>query len=129
MVMVGMAADAAGGDRRLRLGPAAAGSRAAAGMHGGTHHHGGMGGPGMMWRLGRAHGPDDRPHARRPATPATRKRAQIKQIVAQAGADLKGQAAAARELRLRGMQVFTARRSTPTPPSRFACRRCSCTTR
>ena len=35
-------------------------------------------------------------------------RAQIKQIMAQASADLKGQAQAARELRQRGMQVLTA---------------------
>ena len=35
-------------------------------------------------------------------------RAQIKQIVAQASAEMKGQAAAARDLRRRGMEVFTA---------------------
>ncbi len=71
-------------------------------MHG-MHH----GGPGMMGgspeRMGRML---DHMLDRLNATDA--QRVQIKQIMAQASADLKGQAQAARELRQRGMQVFTA---------------------
>ena len=80
----------------------------AAGMDGGHRmHHGGMGGPGMMFgspeRMGRMID-----HMLDGLNASDAQRAQIKQIVAQTGADLKGQAAAARELRLRGMEVFTA---------------------
>jgi len=73
----------------------------------GRDHHGGMGGPGMMGgspeRMGRM---IDRMLDGVNASDA--QRAQIKQIVAQAAADLKGQSAAARDLRRRGMEVFTA---------------------
>jgi len=83
----------------------------ATGMHGGMHdkhQHRGMGGHGMMFggspeRMGRM---IDRMLDGLNANDS--QRSQIKQIVAQAGADLKGQAAAGRELRQRGMQVFTA---------------------
>ena len=72
-------------------------------MHG-MHHHGGQG---MMGgspeRMGRML---DRMLDGLNASDA--QRAQIKQIMAQASADLKGQAQAARELRQRGMQVLTA---------------------
>ncbi|MCE9660979.1 MAG: Spy/CpxP family protein refolding chaperone [Burkholderiales bacterium] len=75
------------------------------GMHG--MHHGGMGGPGMMLgspeRMGKMVD-----HMLDGLNASDAQRAQIKQIVAQASADLKGQAAAARDLRQRGMQVFTA---------------------
>ncbi len=75
------------------------------GMHG--MHHGGMGGPGMMFgspeRMGRMVD-----HMLDGLNASDAQRSQIKQIVAQASADLKGQAAAARDLRQRGMQVFTA---------------------
>jgi Spy/CpxP family protein refolding chaperone len=84
--------------------PAASGT----GMDGGHRmHHGGMGG-GMMFGGSAEHmGPMiDRMLDGLNASDA--QRVQIKEIVAQAGADLKGQAAAARELRLRGIQVFTA---------------------
>jgi len=77
-----------------------------AGMHG-MHHHGGKGGHGMMGgspeRMGRML---DRMLDGLNASDA--QRAQIKQITAQAAADLKCQAAAARDLRRRGMEVFTA---------------------
>ena len=77
------------------------------GMHHGRHHHGGMGGPGMMGgspeRMGRMID-----HMLDGVNASDAQRAQIKQIVAQAGAELKGQAAAARDLRRRGMEVFTA---------------------
>jgi periplasmic protein CpxP/Spy len=82
-------------------------------MHGGPgmfHRHmgGGMGGPGMMFggspeRMGRMID-----HMLDGLNANDSQRTQIKQIVAQAGADLKGQAAAGRDLRQRGMQVFTA---------------------
>ena len=76
----------------------------AAGMHHGMQHHGG---PGMMGgspeRMGRML---DRMLDGLNATDA--QRAQIKQIMAQAAADLKGQRQAARELRQRGMQILTA---------------------
>ena len=80
-------------------------------MHGERHHHRGMGGHGGMFggspeRMGRM---IDRMLDGLDASES--QRSQIKQIVAQAGADLKGQAAAARELKQRGMQVFTAPRS------------------
>jgi protein CpxP len=73
------------------------------GMHG-MHHHGG---PGMMGgspeRMGRM-----LDHMLDGLNASDAQRAQIKQIMAQASADLKGQAQAARELRQRGMQLFTA---------------------
>lgn len=73
------------------------------GMHA-MHHHGG---PGMMGgspeRMGRML---DRMLDGLNATDA--QRAQIRQIMAQAAVELKGQAQAARELRQRGMQVLTA---------------------
>jgi Spy/CpxP family protein refolding chaperone len=72
-------------------------------MHG-MHHHGG---PGMMGgspeRMGRM-----LDHMLDGLNASDAQRAQIKQIMAQASADLKGQAKAARELRQRGMQVLTA---------------------
>jgi protein CpxP len=81
------------------------------GMQGGPgmdrHMHGG--GMGMMFgggspeRMGRA---IDRMLDGLNASDA--QRSQIKQIVAQAAADLKAQAAAGRGLRQRGMQIFTA---------------------
>jgi Spy/CpxP family protein refolding chaperone len=74
------------------------------GIHHEMHHHGG---PGMTGgspeRMGRML---DRMLDGLNATDA--QRAQIKQIMAQAAADLKGQRQAARELRQRGMQVLTA---------------------
>jgi periplasmic protein CpxP/Spy len=79
------------------------------GMHGGAGmHHGGMGGPGMMFggspeRMGRM-----LDHLLDGLKADDAQRAQIKQIVGQAAVDLKTQAAAARDLRHRGMQVFTA---------------------
>jgi len=80
----------------------------APGMDGGHRmHHGGMGGPGMFGgspeRMGKMID-----HMLDGLNASDSQRAQIQQIVAQAAADLKGQAATARELRLRGMQVFTA---------------------
>jgi protein CpxP len=73
------------------------------GMHG-MHHHGG---PGTMGgspeRMGRM-----LDHMLDGLNATDAQRAQVKQIMAQASADLKGQAQAARELRQRGMQVFTA---------------------
>src|SRR6187401_1707230 len=73
------------------------------GMHAMQHH----GGPGMMGgtpeRMGRML---DRMLDGVNATDA--QRAQIRQIMAQAAAELKGQAQAARELRQRGMQVLVA---------------------
>ena len=74
----------------------------------GMHHHGDMGGPGMMMggspeRMGRMID-----HMLDGLNASDAQRAQIKQIMAQAAADLKGQAAAARDLRHRGMEVFTA---------------------
>jgi len=77
-----------------------------AGMHG-MQHHRGMGGHGMMGgspeRMGRM-----LDHMLDGLNASDAQRAQIKQIVAQAAADLKGQTAAARDLRRRGMEVFTA---------------------
>ena len=68
------------------------------------HHHGG---PGMMGgspeRMGRM-----LDHMLDGLNASDAQRAQIKQIMAQASAELKGQAQAARELRQRGMQVLTA---------------------
>ena len=84
----------------------ASGAPSEPGMHRmhGMHHHGG---PGMMGgspeRMGRML---DRMLDGLNATDS--QRAQIKQIMAQASADLKGQAQAARELRQRGMQALTA---------------------
>jgi protein CpxP len=73
------------------------------GMHG-MHHHSG---PGMMGgspeRMGRM-----LDHMLDGLNATDAQRAQIKQIMAQASADLKGQGQTARELRQRGMQVFTA---------------------
>ena len=78
------------------------------GMHGGPGmHHRGMGGPGMFGgspeRMGRMID-----HLLDGLKADDAQRSQIKQIVAQAAADLKSQAAAGRELRRRGMEVFTA---------------------
>ena len=71
-------------------------------MHGMQHH----GGPGTMGgspeRMGRM-----LDHMLDGLNASDAQRAQIKQIMAQASADLKGQAQAARELRQRGMQLFT----------------------
>ena len=73
------------------------------GMHGMQHH----GGPGMTGgspeRMGRM-----LDHMLDGVNATDAQRAQIKQIMAQAAADLKGQRQAARELRQRGMQVLTA---------------------
>ena len=79
----------------------------------GMHHgmggmHGGMGGGSMMFggspeRMGRMID-----HMLDGLNASDAQRAQIKQIMAQASADLKGQAQAARELRQRSMQVLTA---------------------
>ena len=77
----------------------------------GMHHRGmggGMGGPGMMFggspeRMGRMID-----HVLDGLNASDAQRTQIKQIVAQAGADLKAQGAAGRGLRERGMQIFTA---------------------
>jgi periplasmic protein CpxP/Spy len=107
LVMMGMALTlmAAIGASAWAQAPASAAS-SEPGMHRmhGKHHHGGQG---MMGgspeRMGRML---DHMLDRLDATDA--QRAQIKQIMAQASADLKGQAQAARELRQRGMQVFTA---------------------
>lgn len=72
-------------------------------MHAMQHH----GGPGMMGgspeRMGRM-----LDHMLDGLNATDAQRAQIKQIMAQASVDLKGQAQAARELRQRGMQVLTA---------------------
>ena len=80
-------------------------SQPSMGMHG--MHQGGMGGPGMMGgspeRMGRMID-----HMLDGLNASDAQRAQIKQIMAQASAELKGQAKAARELRQRGMQVLTA---------------------
>jgi Spy/CpxP family protein refolding chaperone len=74
-----------------------------AGMHSMRHH----GGPGMMGgspeRMGRM-----LDHMLDGLNATDAQRAQIKQIMAQASADLKGQAQAARDLRRRGMEVLTA---------------------
>ncbi len=76
----------------------------------GMHHRmgGHMGGPGMMFggspeRMGRMID-----HMLDGLNASDAQRSQIKQIVAQAGIDLKAQAAAGRGLRQRGMQVLTA---------------------
>ena len=73
----------------------------------GMHHHGAMGGPGMMGgspeRMGRM-----LDHMLDGLNASDAQRTQIKQIMAQAAADLKSQHAAARDLRSRGMDVFTA---------------------
>ena len=71
-------------------------------------HHRGMGGPGVMFggspeRMGRMID-----HVLDGLNASDAQRTQIKQIVAQAGADLKAQGAAGRGLRERGMQIFTA---------------------
>jgi periplasmic protein CpxP/Spy len=83
-------------------------SQSTPGMHAGRHHGGmGGGGHGMMGgspeRMGRM---IDRMLDGVNASDA--QRAQIKQIVAQAAVEMKGQAATARDLRRRGMEVFTA---------------------
>ena len=79
----------------------------AASAESGAHRMHQHGGPGMMGgspeRMGRML---DRMLDGINATDV--QRAQVKQIMAQAAADLKGQAQAARELRMRGMQVLTA---------------------
>ena len=70
-------------------------------------HQGGMGGPGMMGgspeHMGRMID-----HMLDGLNASDAQRTQIKQIMAQAAADLKGQAAAARDLHRQGMEVFTA---------------------
>ena len=74
------------------------------GMQHGMHHHGG---PGMMGgspeRMGRM-----LDHMLDGLNATDAQRAQIKQIMAQTAAEMKGQTQAARELRQRGMQVLTA---------------------
>jgi len=73
------------------------------GMHA-MHHHGGAGmTSGSPERMGRM-----LDHLLDGLNATDAQRAQIKQIMAQASADLKGQAQAARELRQRSMQVLTA---------------------
>ena len=73
------------------------------GMHA-MHHHGGAGMTGgSPERMGRM-----LDHLLDGLNATDAQRAQIKQIMAQASADLKGQAQAARELRQRSMQVLTA---------------------
>ena len=73
----------------------------------GAHHGGGFGGPGMFMgspeHVSRA---VDHVLAGLSATDA--QRAQVKQIVQQAAADLKAQHEASRALRDQGMQIFTA---------------------
>jgi len=104
LVMMGMVLTllAAIGVSAWAQAPASAAS-AESGMHG-MHHHGG---PGMMGgspeRMGRM-----LDHMLGGLNATDAQRAQIKQIMAQASADLKGQAQAARELRQRGMQALTA---------------------
>lgn len=82
------------------------------GMDGGPgmHHHGmggGMG-PGMMFGGSPEHMGRAIDHMLDGLGASDAQRTQIKQIVTQAGADLKAQAAAGRGLRQRGMQIFTA---------------------
>lgn len=76
----------------------------APGMHHAMHQHGG---PGMMGgspeRMGRM-----LDHMLDGLNATDAQRAQIKQIMAQAAADMKAQGQAARDLRQRGMQVLTA---------------------
>ena len=82
------------------------------GMDGGSgmHHHGmggGMG-PGMMFGGSPEHMGRAIDHMLDGLGASDAQRTQIKQIVSQAGADLKAQAAASRGLRQSGMQIFTA---------------------
>jgi periplasmic protein CpxP/Spy len=108
MVMVGMVLTllaAIGVSAWAQSAPPAAPDAATTGGH--RMHHGGMGGPGMMFgspeHMGKMID-----HMLDGLNASDVQRTQIKQIFAQAGVDLKGQAAAARDLRQRGMQVFTA---------------------
>ena len=87
------------------------------GMHGWGEHRGmggmhhGMGGGmdgGMMFRGSPEHMGRMIDHLLDGLNATDAQRAQVKQIMAQASADMKGQAQAARELRLRSMQVLTA---------------------
>jgi Spy/CpxP family protein refolding chaperone len=70
--------------------------------------HGGMGGPGMMFGGSPEHMGRMIDHMLDGLNASDAQRSQIKQIAAQAAADLKAQAAAGRGLRQRGMQIFTA---------------------
>jgi protein CpxP len=81
------------------------------GMEGGMGHgmhgmHGGMGG--MMFGGSPEHMGRMIDHMLDGLNASDAQRSQIKQIAAQAAADLKAQAASARGLRQRGMQIFTA---------------------
>jgi Spy/CpxP family protein refolding chaperone len=83
------------------------------GMEGGMGHgmqgmHGGMGGGDMMFRGSPEHMGRMIDHMLDGLNASDAQRSQIKQIAAQAAADLKAQAASARGLRQRGMQIFTA---------------------
>ena len=78
------------------------------GMHGMNGMHGGMGGPGMMFGGSPEHMGRMIDHMLDGLNASDAQRSQIKQIAAQAAADLKAQAAAGRGLRQRGMQIFTA---------------------
>ena len=83
------------------------------GMEGGMGHgmhgmHGGMGGPGMMFGGSPEHMGRMIDHMLDGLNASDAQRSQIKQIAAQAAADLKAQAAAGRGQRQRGMQIFTA---------------------
>ena len=83
------------------------------GMEGGMGHgmngmHGGMGGPGMMFGGSPEHMGRMIDHMLDGLNASDAQRSQIKQIAAQAAADLKAQAASARGLHQRGMQIFTA---------------------
>ena len=75
------------------------------GMHG---MHGGMGGPGMMFGGSPEHMGRMIDHMLDGLNASDAQRSQIKQIAAQAATDLKAQAASARGLHQRGMQIFTA---------------------
>ena len=78
------------------------------GMHGMNGMHGGMGGPGMMFGRSPEHMGRMIDHMLDGLNASDAQRSQIKQIAAQAAADLKAQAASARGLHQRGMQIFTA---------------------
>ena len=78
------------------------------GMHGMNGMHGGMGGPGMMFGGSPEHMGRMIDHMLDGLNATDAQRSQIKQIAAQAAADLKAQAAAGRGLRQRGMQIFAA---------------------
>jgi protein CpxP len=77
-------------------------AQAGPGMHA-MHHHGGAEMGGSPEHMGRM-----LDHLLDGLNATDAQRAQVKQIMAQASADMKGQAQAARELRLRSMQVLTA---------------------